>query len=654
MSSEKRLRKPRRRRDDERQRQEDELQVFWDGHGDGPEGVAVDDEGNIYITVTGAILKLSPTGEVLAEWGSAGDKLGRFKEATFIALDATGSVFVTEPDKQRLQKISPDGELLEHWQTRRVLETPQTLPFWTPAGVAVAPSGHVYVSDPGNCRIVRLTSECKLLNYWGAEGDSPGEFDQGHLRGIAVDGDGNVWIVNSLDDRIQKFSPTGEPLASWGCYGRGPGQFEAPNDIALDLDGNIYVVEGEDNNRIQKFSPAGEPLVQWGATEWGKRFDGPLMNPHSLAVDAEGSLFITNDDPDLVIKLPPLREPLGQDNEYWLPVAVAVDALGNLHVADQHSHRLVTFSAEGERLAAIGSYGRRPGQFAYPAAIALDNDGNLYVADEHNYRIQKLSPEGLPVAQWPVPKSQPDRYTQPTGSRRDLYTQPTGVALSREGEVFVEYSYGILKLSAVGAVVSEWPWPEWKLSRLTGDTAGNIYACQQLEDDHGRRVRVLRLWPGEMQTVVELPRDSSLLGEHYSYYLSDYVVASASGVYLANRSSRQEHRVHQISLDGTVAPFGPAVERHGGIYPWGAAVDVQGLIRVFPWADPRAAKLVSGELAVPPPPQGGRTGEFYCPVGITLDRVGNVYVANGFCRRIDKLSPEGEMLAQWGVSGRIY
>ena len=41
-------------------------------------------------------------------------------------------------------------------------------------------------------------------------------------------------------------------------------------------------------------------------------------------------------------------------------------------------------------------------------------------------------------------------------------------------------------------------------------------------------------------------------------------------------------------------------------------------------------------------------------MGITLDRAGNVYVANGFCRRIDKLSPEGEMLAQWGVGGRIY
>ena len=644
MSSEKRLRKPRHRTDDERQRQEDELQVFWDRHGDNPKGVAVDDDGNIYVTVTGAILKLSPTGEVLAEWGSAGDKLGRFKEADYIAIDAAGNLFVPEPEKQRLQKLSPDGKLLEYWLTGRDLD----YPLWSPAGVAVAPSGLVYVSDLGNSRIVRLTNECRPLNQWYADSDSPG------YCSIAVDGDENLWVANSLDDCIHKFSPTGEPLASWGCYGRGPGQFEMPLDIALDPHGNIYVAEGEDNNRIQKFSPAGEPLVQWGATEWGKRFDGPLHGPDSLAVDAVGSVYVVTGFPGCLAKLPPLREPLGQDKEYWLPVAVAVDALGNLFVADQHNHRVVNFSAEGERLAAWGSYGRRPGQFAYPAGISLDKDGYLYVADKHNYRIQKLSPEGLPVAQWPVPGSQPVRYTQPTGSQRDLYTQPTGVAVNSEGEVFVEHRYGILKLSAEGAVVVEWPWQKLELSRLTGDTEGNIYVRQSFADDHGDRFRVLKLWPRDEEPIVEWSSDSSVLGKYHHLALSDCAVDSASGVYLANGDNRREHRVHKISLDGAVAPFGPAVERHGEVYAWGVAVDVQGLIRVFPWADPRAAKLVSGELAVPPPPQDGRTGEFYRPVGITLDRAGNVYVANGFCHRIDKLSPDGEMLAQWGVSGRIY
>lgn len=641
MSSEKRLRKPRPRTDDERQRQADELQVFWDRHGDKPSGVAVDDEGNVYVTVTGGILKLSPTGEVLAEWGSAGDKLGRFKEAHSIALDAAGNLFVPEPEEQRLQKLSPDGELLEYWLTGRGLD----YPLQSPAGVAVAPSGLVYVSDPANSRIVRLTNDCRPLNQWYTETDWPG------YCGIAVDGDDNLWVVGD-SDCIQKFSPTGEPLASWGCYGRGPGQFEVPADIALDSHGNVYVAEDDANNRIQMFSPAGEPLLQWGATEWGKRRDGPLEGPGSLAVDAGDSVYVSV--PGRLAKLPPLREPLGQDKEYWLPVAVAVDEAGNLFVADQHNHRVVSFNAEGERLAAWGSYGRRPGHFAYPADIALDKDGFLYVAEKHNYRIQKLSPEGLPVAQWPVAESPPGSFPRATDSRPSFFKQPTGVAVNSEGEVFVENRNGILKLSAEDAVVAEWPDLENRVSRLTGDAEGNIYVRQEFRDERGSQYRVLKLWPRGEEPIAEWSSDSSVLGKYHHLALSDCAVNAASGVYLANLDNRREHRVHKVSLDGTVAPFGPAVERHGEVYDWGVAVDVQGLIRVLPWDDPRAAKLVSGELAVPSQPPGGRTGQFYSPVGITLDRAGNVYVANGFCRRIDKLSPEGEMLAQWGVSGRFY
>ena len=62
-----------------------------------------------------------------------------------------------------------------------------------------------------------------------------------------------------------------------------------------------------------------------------------------------------------------------------------------------------------------------------------------------------------------------------------IFTQPTGVAVNSEGEVFVENRNGILKLSAEGEVVAEWPDFEESMSRLTGDTEGNIYVRQQFQ-----------------------------------------------------------------------------------------------------------------------------------------------------------------------------
>ena len=269
MSSEKRLRKPRHRTDDERQRQEDELQVFWDRHGDNPKGVAVDDDGNIYVTVTGAILKLSPTGEVLAEWGSAGDKLGRFKEVHFIALDAAGNLFVPEPEKQRLQKLSPDGKR-SNWQTGRVVA----------GGRRSRPVRVSTCRTLATACIVPESSECRPLNQWYTDSDSPG------YAASPLDGDGNLWAVISLDDCIRKYFVHRRTAGELGLFSVVVLAKIRSDDnlwVVVDSDciqkfcqrtlhwhGNVYVAEGEDNNRIQKFSPAGEPLVQWGATEWGK------------------------------------------------------------------------------------------------------------------------------------------------------------------------------------------------------------------------------------------------------------------------------------------------------------------------------------------------------------------------------------------------
>jgi len=92
----------------------------------------------------------------------------------------------------------------------------------------------------------------------------PGQFAS--PTGVAVDGQGNVYIVDSGNNRIQKLSPAGEPLAQWGTLVSDPGQFNGPQGVAVDSQGNVYVADNPPtpNRPIQKLSPSGEPLAQLG------------------------------------------------------------------------------------------------------------------------------------------------------------------------------------------------------------------------------------------------------------------------------------------------------------------------------------------------------------------------------------------------------
>ena len=71
---------------------------------------------------------------------------------------------------------------------------------------------------------------------------------------LAVDTTGNVYVSDTGNHRIVKLSSNGEPLAQWGTWGSGPGQFLSPSGIALDHKGSLYVAESgtSENSRIQK------------------------------------------------------------------------------------------------------------------------------------------------------------------------------------------------------------------------------------------------------------------------------------------------------------------------------------------------------------------------------------------------------------------
>lgn len=237
---------------------------------------------------------------------------------------------------------------------------------------------------------------------------------EGEITGVAMDGRGNIYVAEVNKDQIEKFGRDGKRLARWGQPGSAPGQLSRPAKVALDALGNVYVTEPTEgsrgNDRIQKFSPDGVPLAQWGTHGSGP---GQFDHPVGIALDRQGNIYVVDRDNSRVQKLSPDGQPLAQwgsrgtsPGELNLPYDIAVDAGGYVYVSDVYNSRIQKFSATGQPLAQWGRAGSGPGEFTQLRGVLVDAQGYIYVGDTGNNRIQKLSPKGDFVAQWAGPRQE--------------------------------------------------------------------------------------------------------------------------------------------------------------------------------------------------------------------------------------------------------
>jgi DNA-binding beta-propeller fold protein YncE len=230
------------------------------GNETGPFGIAVDARGTIYVADAGddTIKKLSPTGQLLATWGKTGSAPGEFNSPLHgVAIDAQGDVYVT--DTSRIEKFSSTGTLLAIFGNTGSPAQRLNLA----AGIDIDALGNMYVADLRNHRLVKFSAAGTFLTAWSGAGGI--QFSS--ARGVAVDRAGNIYLTDARNFRIVKFSPTGQVLAIW----------HRPMDfflfgITVDPQGNIYVAmtnvpnNGGPTGGIRKLSPSGAVLATWPAT----------------------------------------------------------------------------------------------------------------------------------------------------------------------------------------------------------------------------------------------------------------------------------------------------------------------------------------------------------------------------------------------------
>ncbi len=165
-------------------------------------------------------------------------------------------------------------------------------------------------------------------------------------HGICVDSEGNVWIADARGEgdrghQVIKFSPEGEVLMRLGragVAGDGEDTFNQPSDVLVAPNGDIFVADGhgrEGNNRIVKFSSDGTFIKAWGQTGYGP---GEFRDPHALAMDSQGRLFVGDRANSRIQLFDQEGEFLAQWTQFGRPSGIFIDENDIMYVADSESN----------------------------------------------------------------------------------------------------------------------------------------------------------------------------------------------------------------------------------------------------------------------------------------------------------------------------
>jgi hypothetical protein len=302
---------------------------------DFPNSIATDHSNNVFIADKNnyKIRKINPDGVVttLAGSGSQGSDDGTSTAASFnqpfgVATDAAGNVYVADPYNALIRKIMPLGvvtTLAGSGKFEGIDGTALAASFSNATGVATDALGNVYVADLFNYKIRKITPEGMVTTLAGS--GSEGSLDATGIAAsfnypddVATDALGNVYVADMKNHKIRKITPEGvvTTLAGTGINSSSDGiglaaGFSYPGGIATDAANNIYVAE---SGSIRKITPDG--IVTTLANP------GSPVSYTDVATDAAGNLYTTDANGNRILKI----TPYGYSISPTLPVGLNFDA----------------------------------------------------------------------------------------------------------------------------------------------------------------------------------------------------------------------------------------------------------------------------------------------------------------------------------------
>ena len=317
-----------------------------------------------------------------------------------VAVDALGNMYITDTSNNRIRMVTKSTGIISTvagtgasgYSGDEGLATLATLSL--PYGVAVDISGNLYIADSGNSCIRMLNKTTGIISTIAGTGvaDFSGDGDLAILAalnypyGVAVDGSGDVYIADTQNSCIRMVTMSTGIITTMAGNAISPGfsgdgkqatsaALSSPRTVTADLYGNIYIADS-DNNRIRMVTVSTGIIstVAGTGSYAGSTGDG------GVATSAK------------------LNNPCG----------ISVDELGNIYIADTFNNRIRMVTKSTGVISAVAGTGS-PGSSGdggqaisatmnNPWSVAVDASGNIYIADSDNYRLRMFVLPAAPTA----------------------------------------------------------------------------------------------------------------------------------------------------------------------------------------------------------------------------------------------------------------
>ncbi|MGB7720244.1 MAG: hypothetical protein WBL65_10115 [Bryobacteraceae bacterium] len=452
-----------------------------------PYGLAADLAGYVYVADLNndRVRRIGPDGVITTVAGngirgSSGDG-GAATSAPLltprnVVVDAAGNFYFSEFDGHRVRKVTPGGIISTVAGTGVAGFSGDGFPAVNaqldfPAGLAVDRLGALYIADSQNHRVRKILAGGIISTVLGGSPSTA----LGTPVAVAVDMAGTLYVADISYADVHSYTGAG----AWTIL---PG-LSAPHDLALDLSGVLYVADGTHIRNVvsgQMQTVAGDGYVH-AIGDGGLATDALLSQPSAIALNGAGSLYIADTGTQRVRQVLPtgvIQTLAGTgvagtaaDNVVASaatlnsPMGIALDAAGDILIADTNNHRIRQVAADGRihnlvgtGVAGVGAEGLPPAQtqLNLPSGVCTGRGGTLFVVDTFNNRVLQAAPQPLVVNAAGNASGIPGAdYAGDGGSARLAHlNRPSACALDSAGNLFIAdtLNHSIRKVDPSGTI----------------------------------------------------------------------------------------------------------------------------------------------------------------------------------------------------------